>query len=216
LTYLQLFVFTFDIFLGFHSGFYEFGEIVMNRKRIQHEYFHKKLFLTFFSTGLVIASIVLSLQFLNFVSIILRIGSVWEQFMFFGFLDVIFLIFCCCWAAWWEDWKDRLESAAILAVYVYLRAYQAAADNDDIHTFIRLRVSFRWGCNPQEFQQFFPKLDCECRFRVCTFLGEIHCFYLFCYDFDDNYWIRRHPSSECVWANVRAWHVIHQLWSVRV
>jgi len=76
LTYVQLFVFTFDIFLGFHSGFYEFGEIVMIRKRIQHEYFQKKLYLTFFSTGLVIASIVFELQFLNFFSIILRLSSV--------------------------------------------------------------------------------------------------------------------------------------------
>lgn len=80
MSYTQIAVFLIDITLGFHTGFYEFVEIVMSRSRIMKKYFQEKFKSNFISVSLIVVNLITKYQFLNFLALIILINSVINGF----------------------------------------------------------------------------------------------------------------------------------------
>ncbi|KAL4426566.1 hypothetical protein ABPG74_012326 [Tetrahymena malaccensis] len=79
MNYIQVGVFVADIFIGFHTGFYEFGEIVMVRIRIYEKYFKEKFKTNFISLSLLVINFIIDFKFLNFLALLIMINSITEK-----------------------------------------------------------------------------------------------------------------------------------------
>lgn len=68
-------IFAFDILVGFHTGYYELGRAVLQRKLIAEKYFKTKFFIDFICTLLMfLNSFVFNSTFLDIFNLILRIN----------------------------------------------------------------------------------------------------------------------------------------------
>ncbi|EAR82537.2 cyclic nucleotide-binding domain protein (macronuclear) [Tetrahymena thermophila SB210] len=79
MNYFQVGVFVADIFIGFHTGFYEFGEIVMVRMRIYEKYFKEKFKTNFISLSLLAINFIIDFKLLNFLALLIMVNSITEK-----------------------------------------------------------------------------------------------------------------------------------------
>ncbi|KAL4467945.1 hypothetical protein ABPG72_022859 [Tetrahymena utriculariae] len=79
LQIISVIVTTLDSILGFHTGIYEFGKIVMDRQKIYFEYTNKRLAYDFLSICSLLSGIIADIQFLCIISLIFRSKSIKDK-----------------------------------------------------------------------------------------------------------------------------------------
>ncbi|EWS72924.1 cation channel family protein (macronuclear) [Tetrahymena thermophila SB210] len=80
LQIISLFVTILDCILGFHTGIYEFGKIVMDRQKIFLEYTNKRLAYDILSICSLLSGIITDIQFFCIVSLFFRQKSIKGKF----------------------------------------------------------------------------------------------------------------------------------------
>jgi len=74
---IPVFIFLLDIFLGFHTGYYELGRVVLSRKSIAKCYLKKKFWVDSFCTLMMcLNTFVIYSSYLNLFNLVLRINQV--------------------------------------------------------------------------------------------------------------------------------------------
>ena len=74
---IPVFFFLLDIVLGFHTGYYELGRVVLSRKSIAKSYLKKKFWIDSFCTLMMfLNTFVIYSSYLNIFNLVLRINQV--------------------------------------------------------------------------------------------------------------------------------------------